>query len=60
MPAKLRARLTDSLASLHRSHEGASNLNSWGVALLHPVDDAFYDPIRRMARTALEIGLPVN
>lgn len=52
VPARLRARLTDCLASLHRSPEGASILGSWGIARLQPVDDAFYEPIRHMARVA--------
>jgi phosphonate transport system substrate-binding protein len=52
LPSRLRARLTDLLAGLHCSAEGRSILNSWGVARLQPVDDAFYEPIRRMARAA--------
>jgi phosphonate transport system substrate-binding protein len=52
MPATLRARLTDCLASLHASVEGASILESWGIARLQPVDDAFYEPIRHMSRIA--------
>jgi phosphonate transport system substrate-binding protein len=59
MPARLRARVTDCLAGLHCSPEGESILNSWGIARLHPVDDAFYEPIRHMARMALEVaGIP--
>jgi phosphonate transport system substrate-binding protein len=54
LPARLRAHLTDCLASLHRSPEGASILASWGIARLQPVDDAFYEPIRHMARVARE------
>jgi phosphonate transport system substrate-binding protein len=53
MPARLRARLTDLLASLHCSSEGRSILDIWGVDRLQPVNDAFYDPIRHMARIAL-------
>jgi phosphonate transport system substrate-binding protein len=54
LPQRLRARLTDCLASLHRSPAGASILASWGIARLQPVDDAFYEPIRNMARVARE------
>jgi phosphonate transport system substrate-binding protein len=49
---RLRARLTDCLTSLHRSPVGAAILASWGIARLQPVDDAFYEPIRHMARVA--------
>jgi phosphonate transport system substrate-binding protein len=52
LTARLRARLAALLASLHGSSEGRSVLNSWGIARLQPVDDAFYDPIRHMARGA--------
>ena len=58
LSARLRARLTDCLASLHCSRDGASILNSWGVARLQPVDDAFYEPIRHMARVAREADAP--
>ncbi len=54
LPARLRARLTDCLASLHHSPEGASILATWGIARLQPVDDAFYEPIRNMTRIARE------
>ena len=52
MSARLRARVADLLASLHCRIEGKSILNSWGIARLQPVDDGFYDPIRRMAQIA--------
>jgi phosphonate transport system substrate-binding protein len=55
LPARLRTRLTDCLASLHCSVEGASILDSWGIARLQPVDDAFYEPIRRMSRIARSV-----
>ena len=45
--------LTNLLASLHCSSEGRSILDIWGVDRLKPVNDAFYDPIRHMARIAL-------
>jgi phosphonate transport system substrate-binding protein len=51
--SRIRTRLTDLLASLHCCSEGRAALDSWGVARLQPVDDAFYDPIRLMTRVAL-------
>lgn len=55
VPARVRARVTDCLASMHRSVEGASILDSWGIARLQPVDDADYEPIRRMTRIARSV-----
>lgn len=54
MPVRLRGRLTECLAGMHLSPEGTSILASWGIAKLQPVNDAFYEPIRRMARIARE------
>lgn len=54
---ELRAGLRDTLLAMHNDSDGAGILAQWGIAHFAAVDDAAYDPIRSMARTADGIRL---
>ena len=49
----LRTSVRRCLSNMHRTGAGATVLAGWNIAELCCVDDAAYDPIRRMTRTAL-------
>lgn len=51
-PRDLRAKVTRCLAGMHRTPGGAAVLARWGIVELRAVNDAEYDPIRRMTCTA--------
>jgi len=55
LAASFRARLSDLLASIHRTAEGRSILGSWGIARLQPVTRQTYEPIRRMSLLGLSM-----
>ena len=50
---ELRTSVRRCLSNMHRTGAGATVLAGWNIAELCCVDDAAYDPIRRMTRTAL-------
>lgn len=57
LAAELRARIRDTLLAMHTDPAGKMILAQWGIAYFAAVDDAAYDPIRRMAQQAEGITL---
>jgi len=52
LPARLRDRIRRCLADMSADAAGQRILESWQISELRPVEDAAYDPIRKMARSA--------
>lgn len=54
---QLRADIRKALLAMHQHPAGGKILAQWGIARFAGVDDAHYEPIRRMARAATDVPL---
>ncbi len=57
VPRALRDAITQVLLEMHDDRDGGRILQRWGIAHFTVVDDAHYDAIRQMARTAEQVQL---
>ncbi|MGZ5178135.1 MAG: phosphate/phosphite/phosphonate ABC transporter substrate-binding protein [Burkholderiales bacterium] len=57
VPVELRLALRRVLLEMHEDIEANALLEQWGISHFAPVEDAFYDPIRKMSAEARHVTL---
>lgn len=60
LPRTLKDALRETFLQMHCDDEGQAILRTWGIARLDRIDDAAYDPIRRMAADASNVRLSMQ